>query len=130
MFRKYFPKGIAKGEPFFNREQVLKRLIGNIEGGTHSVLMAPRRYGKSSLAKHAIRKVKLPYAEIDLFVAISELDVGEKIIKGISGVIQEVSSEPEQWFNALREFFRRSDKKWTVGIKGAMLELIPNSRND
>ncbi len=127
MFRKYFPKGIAKGEPFFNRVKELKRLTGNIRSGTHTVLIAPRRYGKSSLAKHAVQKVKLPYSEIDLFVAISDLDVGRNIIAGVSDIIQKVSTEPEQWFKALREFFKKSDKKWTIGIKGINLELIPNN---
>ncbi|MEM1244589.1 MAG: ATP-binding protein [Pseudomonadota bacterium] len=127
MFRQYFPKGIAKGEPFFNREDTLKRLLGNINAGVHTVLIAPRRYGKSSLAKHAIDKARLPHHEIDLFVAVDELDVGKKIIAGASAVIQQVSSEPEQWFNALRQFFNRANKKWTIGIRGIKLELIPNN---
>ncbi len=127
MFRRYFPKGVAKGVPFFNRLKELKRLIGNIHEGAHTVLIAPRRYGKTSLAKHAIQKTELPHSEIDLFVAINEIDIGDKIITGVSSVIQQITSGPEQWFNVLREFFKKADKKWTIGIKGATLELIPHN---
>ncbi len=127
MFRTFFPKGIAKGEQFFNRETELKRLVGNIKNGVHTLLMAPRRYGKTSLAKTALRQTGFPFAEMDLFVAMSDIDVGEKIILAVTELIQQVSSEPEQWFNSLRDFFNQSHKKWTIGIKGLKLELIPDN---
>jgi AAA+ ATPase superfamily predicted ATPase len=126
MFRRFFPKGIAKGEPFFNRHREIKRLKENIENSTHTVLMAPRRYGKSSLAKQVVQKVGLPHSEIDLFVTSDDLEVGQKIIKAATAIIQQVSSEPEQWFNSLREFFKNTDKKWLIGVKGFQLELVPN----
>ena len=126
MSHSYFPKGIAKGEQFFNRTSEIDRLLSNIEQGTHTVLVAPRRYGKSSLAKHVVQKANCYHHEMDLFVAISELDIGNKIINGVTDIIQQVTQQPEQWFNTLRQFFNRADKKWTVGIKGIKLELVPN----
>lgn len=128
MFRKYFPRGIAKGEAFFGREKELQRLARNIGNNTHTVLMAPRRYGKSSLAKAAVERSGLPAVEIDLFVALGDKDIGRKIFDGVSALIQKVAGKPENWFTALREFFNRCDKKWTVGIKGVQLELIPHNQ--
>ena len=57
---QYFPKGIAKDKSFFNRTEEVTRLMGNIEKGEHTLILSPRRYGKSSLAKHVIKKVNSP----------------------------------------------------------------------
>ena len=46
---RYFPSGIALGESFINREKEREQLKKNIVANRHMVLMAPRRYGKTSL---------------------------------------------------------------------------------
>ncbi len=127
MFRKFFPKGIAKEGQFFNRTKELKRLVGNLENVVHTVLVAPRRYGKTSLAKEAIRQTGYPSVELDLFVATSEVDVGQKIVAAVSDLIGQISSDSEQWLHSLRDYFARANKKWTIGIKGFKLELVPDN---
>lgn len=127
MSRHYFPKGIAKGDQFFNREESLKRLLDNFQEGVHTLILAPRRYGKSSLAKRAIVKSKLSFVEVDLFVAIDEQDIAQKIIFGVEALIQQVSKQPEQWVKSLKNYFLKSRKKWTIGIKDLKLELIPDN---
>ena len=127
MHRRYFPKGIAQGDQFFNREEPLKRLIDNLKGGVHTLILAPRRYGKSSLAKKAIAQCAFPCTEIDLFVAVDEYDIGQKIISGIEAIIQKTSKKPEQWIKSLQNYFTKSNKKWTIGLKGLKLELIPQN---
>ena len=52
--RKYFPLGKAYGEAFCNRTEETRWLVGNLKNVKHSLLIAPRRYGKSSLAERAI----------------------------------------------------------------------------
>lgn len=125
--RQFFPRGIAKGQQFFDRVDELKRLKHNILSGTHTLLLAPRRYGKSSLAKRGIETSELAWAEVDLFLAIDDEDIACKIIRGVENVIKQISNRPEQWFDALRNYFLTAHKKWTVGIKGVHLELIPDS---
>jgi AAA+ ATPase superfamily predicted ATPase len=126
MFRRYFPKGIAKGSAFFNRTEELKRLNNNLKHGTHTVLIGPRRYGKSSLAKHAIAQLDYQSCEIDLFVATADIDVANKIIAGVSTIIQQLTNDRTPWFDTLKNFLAQADKKWTVGFKGLKLELIPH----
>lgn len=67
---QYFPKGVTKDKAFFNRVDEVKRLINNIGKGEHSLILSPRRYGKSSLAKHVIKQVHYPYCEADFFLAL------------------------------------------------------------
>ena len=49
--RQLFPLGKAYGSAFCNRIDETKKLISNIENGKHTFLVAPRRYGKSSLCE-------------------------------------------------------------------------------
>lgn len=125
MYINYFPPGIAQGKAFFNRKEELQRMIHNIKASKHTLLVSPRRYGKSSLAKQAIRAMDIPFAEIDFFVAIDEKSVEFQILNGVKQLIQVVSDTPEQWFNVLRHFFESLGKKWTIGIYGLKLELAP-----
>lgn len=126
----YFPWGVAIGKTFFDREEETKRLLNNLETGKHTLLLAPRRYGKTSLARNVLQKARLPHSEIDLFLALDAKSVEKKILKGIRALIQAVSDSPEQWFNTLREFFKNSQKKWIIGIKGLSLELTPENHED
>ena len=70
--RDYFPLGVAVGSSFCNRTQETSLLIDNIRNGKHTLLIATRRYGKSSLALHALGLSQCPYVEIDFYMATSE----------------------------------------------------------
>lgn len=130
MHKDYFPFGIAEGRSFFGRETETNRLLSNINNCKHTLLISTRRYGKSSLAKHAIGIAGLTYAEIDLFLVVSDQSIEYKIIKGVRSLIQTISDTPEQWFSKLRDFFGRMNKKWTIGIKGISLKLTPENHTD
>ena len=39
----------VSGGAFFNRERIMRDMLGVIDGGNNIVLYGPRRYGKSSL---------------------------------------------------------------------------------
>ena len=46
---------IVEGEYFYDRKEELLRIVQTLEGGNNLVLYAPRRYGKSSLVKKALK---------------------------------------------------------------------------
>lgn len=52
--RDYFPLGKAHGKAFCNREYETEWLLKNINSAKHSLVMAPRRFGKSSLAERGV----------------------------------------------------------------------------
>lgn len=68
----YFPRGIALGQAFCNRVAERNRLISNIKAKQHTLIMSPRRYGKTSLVKYAAHEVKTIFCEADLFVALDD----------------------------------------------------------
>ena len=81
--RHYFPLGKAYGEAFCNRVEETQKLIGNIKNGKHTIISAPRRYGKSSLCERAFELTTIPNAKLDFHLAVSEKDVERIIINGV-----------------------------------------------
>ncbi len=49
---------IVEGEYFYDRETELSQIKSTLKGGNNLVLYAPRRYGKSSLVKKALKELK------------------------------------------------------------------------
>jgi len=92
----YFPLSVATGQAFCNRKDEIIRLQACIERQRPLLLVSPRRYGKTSLALHAIKKMKLPYAQIDLFSAIDERDIERAILKGASQLILRMETGPRR----------------------------------
>ena len=64
-----FPSKLATGAQFCNRTQEINSLTNSITLGRHTVLISPRRYGKTSLANKVVEEGHLAFASIDLFLA-------------------------------------------------------------
>jgi len=129
MLEQYFPLGLAEGEAFIGRQDEIARLNSNIKHGYHTLLLAPRRHGKTSLAKKVITSNQTPWLEIDFFIVQNEISIQQKFLKGIQLILDQIDA-PERWVNPLVNFFRQASKTWTVGIKGMKLELIPENHKD
>lgn len=130
MDEQHFPLGIAAGESFLGREAETHQLIHNINQGRHTLLLSPRRYGKTSLARHVIRSHKCIFSEIDLFLAIDEYAIEARFINCIESLIPAISTKKKKWFELLLNFFKNADKTWTIGFKGVSLELRPGNHKD
>lgn len=75
---------LARGDAFCNRAHEKELLCGNIRSGIHTVVYAPRRYGKSSLALAVgdlLPDIACIY--VDLLSVTSQEDVAEKIYRAI-----------------------------------------------
>jgi hypothetical protein len=105
---------LATGENFTDREAEQKRLIQNFLSGTNTILISPRRWGKSSLVYKSAGEAKkvgkdLIIIFIDLFNIRSEEEfykcMAESVIRATSGRIEEV-------MNNVKEFM----KEWIPRI--------------
>lgn len=130
MIEEYFPTGIASGSAFLGRREESLQLTNNITSGRHTLLLSPRRYGKTSLVKNVIRTMKLPFQEIDLFLTSDAVAIEQKILKGAKLLINELSETPDQWFKSLLQYFQKANKKWSIGIKGLNLQIEPENHSD
>ena len=63
---------IASGEEFADREKELQHLAANFQSGINTILISPRRWGKSSLVHKAAlftekKNKKILFCHVDLF---------------------------------------------------------------
>lgn len=129
-YEVYFPRGIASGEAFCNRSSERKCLISNVNSKQHTLIMSPRRYGKTSLVRYAMNEAKLLYGEADLFVAVDATQIERQILNGIQQIISEINTPTEQLLDIIRKYFQKISAKWTVGTQGINIALIPEDKND
>jgi len=126
----FFPLGIAKGKAFCNRIQERKRLTDNIKSGRHSLIVSPRRYGKSSLALYVLNELKLPFSQVDFFVAINESVIEKEIISKVNQLVNLLGTKQEVLFKTLKDFIKKLELKLVVGSDGVNLEITPAEKSD
>lgn len=101
----YFPQKLALGSNFCNRVDEQKQLRLNIQGVRPTLIMSPRRYGKTSLGVYVVEKLKLPYTHLDLFPLADVQDVQNTILGGIGEILASIESTPEKAMKAVSQFF-------------------------
>jgi hypothetical protein len=98
---------VITGSQFINRKKELAQLISNIDQGINTVLISPRRWGKSSLIKYLSKKMsknkQLNFILIDLFRFSDELEFYEGCIKAF---LQAGSSKSSDQENLIRKSFK------------------------
>lgn len=121
--QKQFPEGIAIGSAFVNREEERLYLKKRVNSGQHTVLMAPRRYGKTSLVLKVANELKLPYRTIDLFAAYDEEYVRDQIIDQVSRLVIELLPKLEKAKTKLFKIFKTMKPEVSLGGFGQRLKL-------
>jgi AAA+ ATPase superfamily predicted ATPase len=127
--RKLFPLGKAYGQAFCNRSSETKKLIGNIESGKHTFLVAPRRYGKSSLCENAFLQLNCAWSKIDFYIAVTEKDAERALLNGVTELIGKSIGSVEKLGHVLKKYATRLRPKLTVGTDPVKLELSLSEEN-
>ena len=110
--QKPFVFGQAIGEDhLIGREREQKRLTANFSHGINTILMAPRRWGKTSLVKRTMaglqnKNIKVVY--IDAYFCRDEYDFYNHFAEAI---LHQTNSRFEQWTDAAAEFLARLTPK-------------------
>lgn len=128
--RDYFPLGVAKGAAFCNRENETELLLDNVKNGKHTLLIATRRYGKSSLALHALKLSGLPYVEIDFYMASNEKVVESYILDGVADLIGKTFGPTEKIINSVKRYLKNLKPKLDIGTSSFKLELTADNLID
>ncbi|NNM58808.1 MAG: MarR family transcriptional regulator [Legionellales bacterium] len=128
--RDYFPLGMAIGDAFCNRKKETEILVENILNGKHSLLIASRRYGKSSLALHALSISHLPYTEIDFYMASSEKIIETYILHGVADLMGKALGAMDKWINSIKKYVKNLNPKLEIGGTYMKLELTASTQSD
>lgn len=116
----YFPSKLAVGAQFCNRTKEKNFLKENIAKSRHTVLIAPRRYGKSSLVIYVVNELKAPLAAVDLFLAHDDQAVTKRILAGIGQAMSQIMPLNQKVLAKLQGFF--SKFRVSLGAYGFTLD--------
>jgi len=112
---KSFVYGIAVSEyNFTGRAEETRRLRADFEGGINSILISPRRWGKTSLVDHVCRQLAdsdIMTVQIDIFGCKTEYDFYNKLALA---VMKQTATKVQLWMDEAREFLVRLTPK--IGI--------------
>lgn len=116
MENKPFTFGVAaSGDNFTDREKETARLLLNFQHGVNTVLISPRRWGKTSLVQKVCclaqsDKVKVVY--LDIFSCRSESDFYDAFA---SAILKQTSSKLDEWLENAKLFLSRISPKISLG---------------
>lgn len=127
--RSLFPLGKASGEAFVNRKLEIEKLVGNIQSGKHTFIVAPRRFGKSSLCERAFRAVDCAWAKVDFHLAITDKDVERFIINAVIRLIGDAVSHVDQLTTTIKNFAKKLKPKFALSTEHMSLELEVSSQS-
>jgi len=106
----------VKNESFTNREQEIKKLVSNFENRINTIIISPRRWGKSSLVEKVATQVKsknIKVAKIDLFSMRTEEEFYNALA---NAVIKATTTKAEEWLEMGKKFFKTITPKFTVEL--------------
>lgn len=116
MENKPFIFGVAtSGDNFTDREKETARLLSNFTHGVNTVLISPRRWGKTSLVKKVCRlaqsdKLKIVY--LDIFSCRTDKEFYDAFAEA---VLKQTSSKFDELMENAKLFLSRISPKFTIG---------------
>ena len=105
----------AEGTFFTDRIEDAKRLHANLTHGINTILISPRRWGKTSLVKKVIADINRPDIKpvfIDIFQCKSEYEFYHAFA---SAVIKQTSSRLDEWVETAKNFLSNISPKFSFG---------------
>lgn len=112
---------IAKGKSFINRKNELKQLTGNFSSGINTMIISPRRWGKSSLVLKAANQVsrnnkKIKICYLDLYRIQDEQHFFEFFAHEI---IKASSSKWQEWVSTAKDLLKGIVTSVSIGTDPA-----------
>lgn len=103
---------------FTNREAEIQKLTSNLLRGINTMLISPRRWGKSSLVEKVLSEIDgknkgVKTITLDLFTVSGEEEFLEMFARE---VVKASSNKFEEWVSIGRSFFKQLIPKLNVGL--------------
>ena len=115
VMKKSFVYGVAVTDyNFIGREEETRRLKTDFENGINTILISPRRWGKTSLVNHVCRALEgsdIITVRLDIFGCKSEYEFYNMLA---AAVLKQTASKVQLWMDEARDFLARLTPK--IGI--------------
>ena len=105
----------AEGTFFTDRTEDARRLHANLTHGINTIIISPRRWGKTSLVKKVIADIDRPGIKpvfIDIFQCKSEYEFYHAFA---SAIIKQSSSRLDEWVETAKTFLSNISPKFSFG---------------
>lgn len=105
----------VEGDNFTDRKVETENLLMNFQYGVNTILISPRRMGKTSLVDKAcslVDKEKIKIAHLDAFGLRGEIDF---VNAYATAIIKATSTKWEEWMENAKVFFSRFVPKISIG---------------
>jgi hypothetical protein len=105
----------AEGSYFTDRQEDARRLIANLTHGINTILISPRRWGKTSLVKKVISEIDHPEIKtvfLDIFQCKSEREFYRAFA---TAVIKQTATKLEEWVELAKTLLSSISPKFTFG---------------
>lgn len=113
---KPFIFGVAtSGDNFTDRKKETERLLMNFQHGVNTILISPRRWGKTSLVQKVCglaQSDKLKVVYLDIFSCRSDRDFYDVFV---SAILKQTSSKLDEWLENIKQFLSRITPKISIG---------------
>ena len=117
---------IAMGDNFIDRNQELQRLKQNFASLTNTILISPRRWGKSSLVALAAQQIqkenkKIKVCQIDFYQARTPNEFYEILI---TGLLNATNTKLDEFVQRSKEMFKSLLPKFSFGsLSGEQISI-------
>jgi AAA+ ATPase superfamily predicted ATPase len=113
---KNFVYGIAvDSHNFTGRKEETLRLEQNFKNGQNTILISPRRWGKTSLVKHVCQQMKDDSRYITVYIDIFGCKTEYEFYNALaSALLRQTASKAQQWLEEARDFLFRLSTKISV----------------
>ena len=105
----------AEGTYFTDRQEDARRLTANLTHGINTILISPRRWGKTSLVKKVIAEIDHPEIQtvfLDIFQCKSEWEFYRAFA---TALIKQTASKLDEWVEMAKTFLASISPKFTFG---------------
>ena len=135
VMEKSFVYGVAVTDyNFTGREEESRRLKQNFENGINSILISPRRWGKTSLVDHVCRQLEgsdIMTVRLDIFGCKSEYDFYNVLA---AAVLKQTATKVQLWMDEAKDFLARLTPKIHIPIDttsdfSVSLGITPETHN-
>lgn len=97
---------IADGEDFTDREQDTRKLVDNFRGLVNTIIISPRRWGKTSLVNHALEQMgddkDYFVCKVDIFNCRTEAQFYQTYV---NAVLKASCSKMEEFIEAAKKYY-------------------------
>lgn len=97
----------ATGDNFTDRKKETHHMCANFRHGINTILISPRRWGKTSLVKKVISLTDSPETRVVYIDIFSCRNQQEFLSRFAEGVISQTSSRYEEWMDHIKAFLQR-----------------------